>query len=281
MKKIEMEKLKIAITPIGIDAANDDFIRQVCEDPTMTELCTTFICEEKVAASDLDEGNVDAWVLAPTAEPAKCPAGAIEIIVTDKTNFVPFTKEPTAEDIAKLRNILERDFDLRSPRIAIVQEGNMQNPDLASQVTAEQGITTYGPYTAEKILTEDTACHFDGIIIVGDKAMEQRIVSALSQEAPACYFAGKEAVITAAYRPLRLDETGKELVEVSSLTRPIYTAIDIVRHRAFYDEVRENPLPKLFRDKREDRRKDDASHANSKSFLPPVEEENSAPIEEE
>lgn len=276
-----MEKLKLAITPIGIDAANDDFIRQVCEDPTMTELCTTFICEEKVAASDLDEGNVDAWVLAPTAEPAKCPAGAIEIIVTDKTNFVPFTKEPTAEDIAKLCNILERDFDLRSPRVAIVQEGNMQNPDLASQVTAEQGITTYGPYTAEKILTEDTACHFDGIIIVGDKAMEQRIVSALSQEAPARYFAGKEAVITAAYRPLRLDETGKELVEVSELTRPIYTAIDIVRHRAFYDEVRENPLPKLFRDKREDRRKDDASHANSKSFLPPVEEENSAPIEEE
>ena len=78
-----------------------------------------------------------------------------------------------------------------------------------------------------------------------------------------------------------MDETGKELVEVSELTRPIYTAIDIVRHRAFYDEVRENPLPKLFRDKREDRRKDDASHANSKPFLPPVEEENSAPIEEE
>ena len=260
MKKIEMEKLKIAITPIGIDAANDDFIRQVCEDPTMTELCTTFICEEKVAASDLDEGNVDAWVLAPTAEPAKCPAGAIEIIVTDKTNFVPFTKEPTAEDIAKLRNILERDFDLRSPRIAIVQEGNMQNPDLASQVTAEQGITTYGPYTAEKILTEDTACHFDGIITT-DKSLAQRIITELAEEAPVRFFAGRDTIVTAIYQPVQKNEE-EGLADVSWLTHPFFVATDVIRNRAFYDEARQNILPKLFRDKRDERKKDEAAQAN-------------------
>lgn len=276
-----MDKLKIAITPIGIDAANADFIRQVCEDPTMTELCTTLICDEKAAIRDLEKGKVDAWVLAPTAEPAMRPDGAIEIIVTDKTNLVPFANEPTADDIVTLRNILERDFDLRSPRVAIVQEGNMQNPALASQVTDERGVTTYGPYTAEEMLAEDTACLFDSIIIVGDKTVEQRIVSAFSQEAPARYFACKEAVITAAYCPLRPDDTGTELAEVSELTRPIYTAIDIIRHRTFYDEVRQNPLPKLYRDKREDRRKDDASHANGNPLPPAAEGENAAHIEEE
>ena len=51
------------------------------------------------------------------------------------------------------------------------------------------------------------------------------------------------------------------LPDVSALTKPIYTAIDIVRNRAFYDEARQNPLPKLFRDKREDRKKDDAPQA--------------------
>lgn len=271
-----MKKLKIAITPIGIDAAKDDLIRQVCDDPTMSELCATLICDENSAIRELEEGKVDAWVLAPTAEPAKCPDGAIEIIITDKTNLVPFAKEPTADDLATLRHILERDFDLRSPRIAIVQEGNVQNPDLASQVTDQRGITTYGPYTSEQILNEDAVCHFDGIVIVGDKTTEHRIVSALSQEAPARYFAGRETVLTAAYRPLRLDETGEGLAEVGELTRPIYTAIDIVRHRSFYDEARKNPLPKLFHDKREDRRKDDAAHANGKPLPTSAEEENAA-----
>lgn len=276
-----MKKLKIAITPIGNNAASDKVLRQFCEEPEVLELCTPVISEEKAALHNLEEGHVDAMVLVPTAGHAKCPSECFEIIVTDKTNFVPFAKEPTAEDIVKLRDILERDFDLRSPRIAIVQEGDMQNPELASQVTTEQGINTYGPYTTEQILAEDAACHFDGIIIVGDAAMEQRIVPAVSQEAPARYFAGKEAVVTATYRPLRLDETRTELAEVSELTRPIYIAIDVIHHRAFYDEVRQNPLPKLFRDKRDERRKDEAFHANAKPFLPPAEGENAAPVEGE
>ena len=42
------------------------------------------------------------------------------------------------------------------------------------------------------------------------------------------------------------------------MTHPFYTAIDIVRNRALYDEVRQNPLPKLFRDKREERKQNEA-----------------------
>ena len=62
---------------------------------------------------------------------------------------------------------------------------------------------------------------------------------------------------------MRKEETEEGLADVSKLTKPIYTAIDIVRNRAFYDEARQNPLPKLFRDKRDDRKKDDAPQANS------------------
>ena len=51
--------------------------------------------------------------------------------------------------------------------------------------------------------------------------------------------------------------------EVSKLTHPIYTAIDIVRNRAFYDEARKDPLPKLFRDKRDDRRQNEAPQTNN------------------
>lgn len=247
-----MEKLKIAITQIGNEATNDDLVRQVCDDPVMIELCTPVFYDEEKAYRELDEENVDALVLFPSAELTKKPKDSVEIVVTDKTNFMLLSKEPTAEDIIKFRDILERDFDLCPPRIAIVKEGSMQNPDLASQVTTEQSINTYGPYTVEQIMAEDAVCHFDGIIT--DEALMQRLITELSENAPARFFAGLESVITALYQPVQKKEEEDGLTDVSALTKPIYTAIDIIRNRAFYGEARQDVLPKLFRDKREDRK---------------------------
>lgn len=253
-----MEKLKIAITQIGTDTTSADLVRQVCEDPILLELCTPIACDRETDAT-----AADAQVIVPTSEPVKCPADATLIIATDKTNFMPLGKEPTAEDIIRLRDILERDFDRRSPRIAIVQDSPMQNPELTSQVTNEQGINTYGPYTVEKFLSEDAACHFDCIITTDGETTCGRIITELAQGAPVRFFAGREPVVTAVYQPIRANEGEEEgLADVSALTHPFYLAIDIVRNRAFYDEVRQNPLPKLYHDKREDRRKDNAPQAN-------------------
>lgn len=220
------------------------------------------------AMHDLEKGNVDALVLAPTVEPAKCPADATEIIVTEKVIFVPLAKEPTTENIIWLHDTLERDFDIRSPRIAIVQEDNMQNPDLASQITAEQGINTYGPYTKEQILAEDIVCHFDGIIVADGKTLAQQIITALSQDTPVHYFAGRKSVVTAVYYPTCMNEAGKGTARIAELTQPIYTAIDIVRNRAFYDEARQDILPKLFRDKREDRKQGEVPQASTSNDNP-------------
>jgi len=251
-----MEKLKIAITQ-GNNTNEESFIN-VFDDPTLFEICTpiTYDNAESMTAAlrDLEEGNVDALVYAPTDELVKCPADATEVVVTEKAYFMPLAKEPTEEDIVKLRDILERDFDVRSPRIAIVQENAMQNPELASQVTTQQNINTYGPYTSEQIQNEDIACHFDGIIIPEDSSL----VTSISQDVPVRYFAGKESVVTTAFTPVQTDETE----EATKLTHPIYTAIDIVRNRAFYDEARQDPLPKLFRDKREDRKQNEAPQTN-------------------
>lgn len=252
-----MEKLKIAIALTGGESTENGLIRQVCDDPTMLELCSPAFFDEEAGYRELEEENADALVLYASTEPAKRPARSIEIIVTEKTNLMPLSKEPTAEDVIKFRDILERDFDQQLPRIAIVQESAMQNPDLASQVTTEQGINTYGPYTSEQILSEDSACHFDGIII----SEGSPLTTNLSGGASARFFAGLETVITASYNIVQMEETEEGVADVSALTKPIYTAIDIVRNRAFYDEARHNPLPKLFRDKREDRKKDDTPQA--------------------
>lgn len=252
-----MEKLKIVINQAGTNSTNDELIRQVCEDPALLELCNLIISNTAEAKAD-----ADAIVLAPSAEPAKCPAGATEIIVTDTVRFMPLSKEPTAEDVVRFRDILERDFDLRSPRIAIVQKTEVQSHDFANMVTQEHGINIYGPYSAEQIIADDKARHFDGIICADSTNTIVRIIKELSLEPSVRFFAGRESVVTSACSPFNIDKE-EGLADISALTHPIYTAIDVIRNRAFFDEALQNPLPKLYRDKREDRRREDAPKANT------------------
>ena len=254
-----MEKLKIAVTTIGTDAVNESRIRSICEDPVVLDLCTTIVYEKEEALCELSKGNVNALVLYPSTESVKRPVESIEFIVTDKTIFIPIRKEPSIEEIVQFRDILERDFDIHSPRVAIVLEGNMQNPDFANQVTTEQGINTYGPYTLEQILAEDAINHFDCIVIIGDSVLEQHIIAGLSQDAPVRFFANTGTVITSTYHPVLMKEEEEGVTDISELTHPIYIAIDVIRNRILYDKARQNPLPKLFRDKRDDRKKDDVS----------------------
>ena len=208
----------------------------------------------QAAAKDLEEGLVDALVMAPATKATPCPADATEVIIVGQAHIMPLAGEPTADDVMRFHDILERDFDLRAPRIAILQESRMQNNELAQQVTTEHGINTYGPYTAEQFFSSEAVCHFDGIITTEGPNAAEALLSRLSQDAPVRFFANREGVATAAYQPARMHDAAKGIAELTILTQPIYAAIDIVRCRASYDEARRNPLPKLFRDRREDYR---------------------------
>ena len=74
-------------------------------------------------------------------------------------------------------------------------------------------------------MAEDTAWHFDAIITT-DTASAQHITEKLSQEVPVRYFASKKAIVTAAYQFTQIDAEEKTN-DVSWLTHPIYTAIDV------------------------------------------------------
>jgi|GEM_PF-2414910 len=256
-----MEKPKIAIILGKFDEESLSLVHATLDEPAMLELCTPLVFEEEKADAawhTLSEGRADALVLA-TAASAPQVQGAVEIIATGQAQVLPLQAEPTEEDVASFRNILERDFDLLSPRIAIVQETAMANPDLAAQVTAELGINTYGPYTTEQILADERCSHFDGIIAVGDGKEALRIADTIAREAPARFFAGRDDVVAAVCLPphkSRIDDA-------CLLTQPVFTAIDVLRNRANYDEALQNPLPKLFRDKRDDRRREAQAQANT------------------
>lgn len=256
-----MEKLKIAFTQGSAGEAVSQTILAALNDPAMTDLCTPMHMDEQEAVRNLGEGKANALVLGPSGNPAPCPADAFELIVMDKTCIAQLTKEPTAADVGRLAAVLERDFDRRSPRIAIVQDSNMQNPDLTNQVTTEQGINTYGPYTTEQIAEADMAQHFDGIIATSPSTAKL-LAEEHAETAPVRYFAGRHTIVMAMCQPKQVTQEDG-LADLSWLTHPFYLATDIARHRANYDQARQNPLPKLFRDKREDRRKDESNRPNN------------------
>ena len=115
-----MEKFKIAITLGNCDDTSRQAILDILKDPVILELCNPIVLEEKDALQKLNENRVDALVLIPLSEAIECPADATEVIITETTNIVALFKEPTSEDIIKIRDIIERDLDCHSPRIAIV-----------------------------------------------------------------------------------------------------------------------------------------------------------------
>ncbi len=68
------------------------------------------------------------------------------------------------------------------------------------------------------------------------------------------YTAGLPIVRTSPDHGTAYDIVGKGKANPASFLNAIYTAIDVYRNRICYDEAHENPLPKLFHDKREDKR---------------------------
>ena len=66
------------------------------------------------------------------------------------------------------------------------------------------------------------------------------------------YTAGLPIVRTSPDHGTAYDIAGQGRADANSLRQAVYTAIDVFRNRQNYDEPLQNPLPKLFHEKRED-----------------------------
>ena len=66
------------------------------------------------------------------------------------------------------------------------------------------------------------------------------------------YTAGLPIVRTSPDHGTAYDIAGQGKADANSMRQAIYTAIDVFRNRINYDEPMQNPLPKLFHEKRED-----------------------------
>ena len=99
----------------------------------------------------------------------------------------------------------------------------------------------YGPYAIKEFFEEEKYMYYDGII-TSEKKKATEAFGSLAYEYGIRFYAGTDLIITSPF-----------LCDTMCMNHATYIATDVYRNRKSYDEERENPLPKLFHDKREDR----------------------------
>ena len=173
------------------------------------------------------------------------------------------TKEAIIEKATIFHQSLRRDFRISCPRIAVLslnphagdngllgaEEKDIIQP--AIEQLAENGIQAFGPYAADGFFGSGSFYYFDGVLAMyHDQGLAPFKTIALDNGVN--FTAGLPIVRTSPDHGTAYDIAGQGKADENSLRQAIYTAIDIWRNRQNYDEPLQNPLPKLFHEKRED-----------------------------
>lgn len=190
------------------------------------------------------------------------------------TNHLPLsevkeaiTPELLEERIRQCYQSMSRDFLSAQPRVAVLglnphagshgmigtEEADVLQPVIIR--LADEGIRVYGPYAADGFFGAGLYKHFDCVIsLFHDQGVTP--FKALSMDEGVNFTAGLSVVCTSPDHGPAYDKAGKGEASELSFLHAIYTAVDIFRHRALYDESHANPLPHVpHHDRREDRRR--------------------------
>ena len=115
----------------------------------------------------------------------------------------------------------------------------------------DNDIQAFGPYPADTFFGCNYTEHFDGILAM---YYEQGLAPfrSLSSCHGITYTAGLPLVRTSAEIPDSLALAGKGIIDELPFRHAIYLAIDIFRNRINYDAPMTNPLPKLYKERRDE-----------------------------
>lgn len=168
------------------------------------------------------------------------------------------SKDSIKDKATKLFKSVSRDFNVSSPRVAILslnpeQFGKEENEILIPVVDelAEAGIQTFGPYSSELFFGNGYYSDFDAVIAM---YYDQGIPAfkAISTEGIVKFDTGLKIVSATPDCGPEFDIAGKGVADESTFRNSIYTAIDIFRNRGYYDDPMHNPLQKLYHEKHDD-----------------------------
>ena len=224
------------------------------------------------AKEDLQKGLFDVLVTAPVKPNSNPPREdrALTMMVSDRvciglvTTHLPLKEVAASITVEKIvekgtifHNSLRRDFRISSPRIAVMainpQMGSEEEQIVKPAIEAleKNGIQAFGPYLSLDFFGANLYYDFDGVLAMYD---DQGVVpfKTLSQEYGVKLKAGISAIVVTPDQDPAFEIAGKGVADELSMRHAIYTAIDMFRHRAEYDEPMSNPLPKLYHEKKED-----------------------------
>lgn len=173
------------------------------------------------------------------------------------------TKERIKEKATIFFNSLKRDFRVANPRIAVLglnphagDDGLLgtEEKDIIAPAIEElsaEGVNVFGPYPADGFFGNGSYRAFDGILAMyHDQGLAP--FKALSEGCSVNYTAGLPVVRTSPGHGTAYDIAGKGVADASSFRNAIYAAIDIFRNRNGYDEPLQNPLKKLYHERKDD-----------------------------
>ncbi len=176
------------------------------------------------------------------------------------------TKQKIVEKATIFHQALRRDLRVSNPRIAVLalnprcgedgvlgdEEQTIINP--AIKELAEQGIQVFGPYAADDFFGRCAYYRFDGVLAMYHD-QGQTPFKAVAYENGVRFTAGLDLIRTAPAHGVNFNAAGKNTTDEQSLRNAIYVAIDVWRNRQNFDEPYENPLPKLYHERRDESEK--------------------------
>ena len=173
------------------------------------------------------------------------------------------TKDLIVEKATIFSQTLHRDLRISKPRIAVLslnphagdngflgkEEQEIIPPAINELV--EKGINAYGPYPADGFFGNAQYVAFDGVLAMyHDQGLAP--FKTIAADEGVNFTAGLPLVRTSPDHGTAFDIAGKGIADETSFRHAIFTAIDIFRNRANYDEPLANPLKKLYHEKRDE-----------------------------
>ncbi|MBR3982182.1 MAG: hypothetical protein IKJ90_02505 [Bacteroidaceae bacterium] len=213
-----MNTLKIGI--VHSDQKGQETIANAFEDILLDEICTKTLYE-KQGEEGIDEALAD-WEEGNTDAILFIPAEGEERLNPASLRGLDMI---VWEDLRMAFADEEEDFEeqVQTLRTALERDFCIDNPRIVPHLDAEN----YKTYDA---------------VLTKDREQGLREFLELSRGNGVAYTTGRELVCTAPF-------------SADSFRDSIYIAKDILKNREQYDKARENPLPKLFIDKKEDIKK--------------------------
>ena len=213
-----MNTLKIGI--VHSDQKGQETIENAFEDILLDEICTKTLYE-KQGEEGIDEALAD-WEEGNTDAILFIPAEGEERLNPASLRGLDMI---VWEDLRMAFADEEEDFEeqVQTLRTALERDFYIDNPRIVPHLDAEN----YKTYDA---------------VLTKDREQGLREFLELSRGNGVAYTTGRELVCTAPF-------------SADSFRDSIYIAKDILKNREQYDKARENPLPKLFIDKKEDIKK--------------------------